>query len=177
MVDAEVALFQVLAELGDDTGKDEILRVLLERGDIDNLHRAVLKAPERQIAHRAIVGDQSRAPRRDVGQPVPHFANDGLMVRAPTVVVLALHGGEDVTEPAFEIGERAHEVVFVPEQLGIREFAIDHALANEVNQRVGLRVDVVFASNTSAYCKTSRSPPGQRRHIVQERLVRTRGIQ
>lgn len=47
MVDAEVALFQVLAELGDDTRKDEILRVLLEPGDIDNVHRAVLKAPER----------------------------------------------------------------------------------------------------------------------------------
>ena len=53
VLDAEVALLEMLAELRDDAREDQILRVFLERGDVDHIHRAVLKAPERQVADGA----------------------------------------------------------------------------------------------------------------------------
>ena len=53
MLDAEIPALQVLAELGYDASEDEVLRIFLEVGDVHYVHRAVAKAPERQIAHLA----------------------------------------------------------------------------------------------------------------------------
>ena len=63
-------------------------------------------------------------------------------VRQPSAF-LPSSADEHVAEPVLEIGERANEIALVPEQR-IAEVAVDDALANEVDQRIGLRVDVVL---------------------------------
>ena len=64
--DAEVSSLQVLAQLGDDAGKDEILRIFLEVCDVHYVHRLVAKAPERKVADGPGIGHQSSASGRDV---------------------------------------------------------------------------------------------------------------
>src|SRR4030081_604542 len=46
VLDAQIPPLQVLAQLGDDPGEDEVLRIFLEVGDIHDVHRAILKAPK-----------------------------------------------------------------------------------------------------------------------------------
>jgi hypothetical protein len=53
VLDTQVPPFQVLAELGYDPSEDEILSIFLEVGDIHDIHRAIPKAPEGQVADRA----------------------------------------------------------------------------------------------------------------------------
>src|SRR6476661_9926037 len=49
MLDAEIPAFEVLAQLGHDASEDEILGIFFEVGDVDYVHRAVLKAPEGKV--------------------------------------------------------------------------------------------------------------------------------
>jgi hypothetical protein len=65
------------------------------------------------------------------------------VVRAPGVApALALDGDEQVAEPLLELGERRHAVRPAEQRVG--ELAVDHALLDEVDERVGLGVDVVL---------------------------------
>ena len=51
MVHAEVAALEVLAQLGDDAGEDQVLRQRVEAGHIDDVHAAVGEAaPGRSLA-------------------------------------------------------------------------------------------------------------------------------
>src|SRR3954469_3941150 len=88
VIDAEVALLEVFPKLGDDAREDQILRGLLERGDVDYIHRSVLKAPERQGPDRAVVSHETRASGRDVREPIPYLADGRHVMGAPAVGVL-----------------------------------------------------------------------------------------
>jgi hypothetical protein len=48
--DAKVSALEMFAELGNDSSEDEVLRIFLEVGDVDYIHRPVDKAPERKVA-------------------------------------------------------------------------------------------------------------------------------
>ena len=99
----------MLAQLRHDAREDQILCVLLERGDVDYIHRAVLEAPEGQVADRAFVRDEPGATRGDVGEPVSHFADRGHVVRPPVLAGrMVLHPAQQVAEERLELPERAH---------------------------------------------------------------------
>src|SRR4030081_1474047 len=66
VLDAQIPPLQVLAQLGDDPGEDEVLRIFLEVGDIHHVHRAVLNAPKWKVAYRTRIGDQTSAACGDV---------------------------------------------------------------------------------------------------------------
>src|SRR4029079_11249079 len=105
MLDAKIPPLQVLPELGNDASEDEILRIFLQVRDVDYIHRAIRKAPERKIAHCSRIGDQSGAARRDVRQPVPDLADGRDVMGAPALAVLLLHPLQYIAEPRLEVGE------------------------------------------------------------------------
>src|SRR5438477_2517369 len=96
VLDAEIPALQMLAELGYDASEDEVLRIFLEVGDVDYVHRAVRKAPKGEVAHVARVGHQSGAARRDIRETVANFADGRDVVRAPTLPVALLHSLQDI---------------------------------------------------------------------------------
>ena len=102
---AEVSFLQMLAQLRNDAREDEILCIFLERCDVDDIHRAVLKAPEWQVADAAIVGDEASAARRNVGEAVPHLANGRDVMRPPAFIAPLFHGDEQLAEPSLQVGE------------------------------------------------------------------------
>ena len=177
VVDAEIALLEVLAELGDDAREDQILRGLLEGGDVDHVHRAILKAPEGQVADGAVVGHQTGAARRDVRQPVADLSDGRDVVRPPALVVLAFHArrARRGTTPR---GRRTNgrDIVCSPSNR-IAEVAVDDALADEVDQRIGLRVDVVLVEQHLGVLQHFAQSPRERRHVVQQRLVRSQRVE
>lgn len=65
------------------TREDQILRILFERRYVHYIHRAILEAPEREIAHFAGVGDQTGAAGRNVGEAVAYLPDGGNVVGAP----------------------------------------------------------------------------------------------
>src|SRR5256885_12098629 len=106
MLDAKIPAFEVFTEFGDNASEDEILRIFLEIGDIDYVHRPICKAPERQIAHCAGVRDQSGAAGGDVGKAVANFSYRRDVMGAPALTVLLLHSLQHIAEPGIEIGAR-----------------------------------------------------------------------
>ena len=143
VVDAEVALFQVLPEPRDDPREDQILRGIFQGGDVDNVHRAILKAPKGEVADGSLVRDQAGAAGRDIRQAISDLSDGRDVVRPPALVALVFHRRQQVAEPLFQIGERPHEVLLVAKH-HIAERPVDDPLANEVDQCVGLGVDVVL---------------------------------
>ena len=167
----EVSLLEMLAQLRDDAREDQILRVFLERGDVDDIHRAVLKAPEWQITNAAVVGDEARTARGDVREAVAHLANRRDVVRAPALVPALLHGDEHVAEPSLQVGERPHAIALAREYLLVSKIAVDDTLSYEVNERTRLRVDVVLVQEHFRVLQHLAQAPRQRRHVMQQRLV------
>src|SRR6266550_2862789 len=128
MLDAEIPPLQVLTKLGHDAGEDEILRIFLEVGDVDYVHRTVTKAPEWEIAHLAGVRDETRAPGGDVRQPVSNLADRRDVMGAPALTVFLLHPLKNVAEPGVEIGEGLNLVLLAQQR--IAELPVDDLLAN-----------------------------------------------
>src|SRR5258705_2213899 len=88
VLDAKIPPLQVFTELRDNASEDEILRIFLEVGDVDYVHRPVLKAPEREVAHMAGIRHQSGAAGGDVREAVSHVSDRGDMVGPPPLTVL-----------------------------------------------------------------------------------------
>src|SRR5882724_889743 len=112
VLDAQIPALKVLAELGHDASEDEVLSIFLEVGDVDYIHRAILKAPEWEIAHGSRVGYESGATRRDVRKSVANFADRRHVMGAPALAVPLLHSLKNVAEPGIEVGEGLHPVGF-----------------------------------------------------------------
>ena len=176
MLHAEVALFEVLAKLRNDSREDEVLRIRLEVRDVDDVHGAVAEVSERQIAHRAVVGDQPAAARGDIGEAIAHFADRRDMVRAPRLGVLLLHSREQIAEPALEFSERLHAMC-CGQVLRVGELLVNDALLDEIDERVGLRVDVVFVQRHLRVLEHFAKSPRERRDVVRERRVGPQRVQ
>ncbi len=80
---AEIAALEVFAKLGDDARENQILRVFLERRYVYYIHHPVLEAPEWKVAHRAGIGDETGASRRDVRETIANFSDRRDVMRAP----------------------------------------------------------------------------------------------
>ena len=169
VLDAEIPALQVLAKLGHDPSEDEVLRIFLEVGDVHYIHRAIGKAPERKVAHTSGIGDEPRAARRDVRQPVADFPDRRHVMGAPALAVFFLHALEDIAEPALEIGEGLHPVLFAQHRVG--EFLVDHVLGDEVDQRVGFGVYVILVEQDLGELQDLAQSPGERRDLVEQRLI------
>ena len=92
------------------------------------------------------------------------------MVRAPALGVPRLHGAQDVAKPLLEIGERAHGVRAFEHR--VAELDVHHTLANEIDERIGLGVDVVLVEQDLRVLEHLAQPPRQRVHVVRQCLVR-----
>jgi hypothetical protein len=156
VVHAEVAALEMLAQLGNDAGEDEILRILLEERDIHHVHRPVGEAPERQVADAAVVGHQARAAGGDVRQPVPHLADRRRRGGCATIPSSSPPALQQVAEPCIEIGERLHAVRALRSR--ILELTLIDTLADEIDERIGLGVHVVLVEQHLGELQHLRSP-------------------
>ena len=175
VIHAELPPLELFTQPGHHPGEDEVLCVFLHVGDIDHVHRAIHKAPERQIRHGAVIGHESSAARGQIGQAVPDLAHGGGVVRAPGVAVGIFQLAQHLPEPRIEIGERLNAMY--ARKAGLLEILADHALPDEVDERVGLRVDVVFIQQHFGELQHLAQPPRERRHTVGERRVRAQRVQ
>src|SRR6266566_556393 len=175
VLDAQVPPLQVLAELRDDASEDEVLRIFLEVCDIDYVHRAVLKAPERQVADGSRVGDESGAAGGDVRQPVSNLADRRHVMRAPALSVLLFHPLEHIAEPGVEIGKRLNSVLLAQKRVG--ELLVHDVLNDEVDQRIGLRIDVVPVEKDLCKLQDLAQAPREWRHVVKQSLVVPEGVE
>ena len=177
VVDAEVALLEMFPKLGDDAREDQILRVLLEGRDVDHIHRAILESSR--------TGGRSRRRRRSPGRRSASRCSTGGSAPCGSSRRGASASPRRSSPPARASTSRNHasrsanertEIAFVPEQR-IAEVAVDDALANEVDQRIGLRVDVVLVEQHLGVLQHLAQSPRERRHVVQQRLVRAQRVE
>src|SRR5688572_9162647 len=176
MLDAKVATLEVLAKLGDDARKDQILRVFLERCYIYDIHHPVLEAPEWQVADSAGIGDQARAPGRNVRQTVANLPDRRDVMCAPRIRIGFLETAEQILEPVLEIGERLNPMV-AREVTVLLEHAVEDTLIDEVDQRIRFRVDVIAIEENLRVLQHLAQTPGERRHVVEQRLVRAKRVE
>ena len=88
VVDAEVAALEVLAQLGDDPGEDQVLRQRIETGHVDHVHAPIGEGAPGQIVGRAVVGHQSLGAGADVAQPIPDLPDGREVMRLPHLPAL-----------------------------------------------------------------------------------------
>ena len=91
-------------------------------------------------------------------------------MRAPRVAVGVFELAQHVAEPGVEIGERLHAVR--AGKAGLLEVLADDALADEVDERIRLRIDVVLVQQDLGELQHFTESPGERRHAVGERGMR-----
>jgi hypothetical protein len=162
MIHAEVPPLQMLAELGDHPGKDQILGQRIEPGHVDDLHAPVLKVAPGQVTGEAIIRNQPLGPGADVAEPVAHLSNGGDVMRLPNLATLpqAFHIIEDPAEKVLQIGkgldcERAGSQGF------IQVFAANYPLGKEIDEGVGLGIDVIPVENHLRVVEHLAQPPNQ----------------
>jgi hypothetical protein len=91
------------------------------------------------------------------------------VVRAPALSVLFFHALQDIPEPGIQIGKGLNPVLLA--QDGIGEFLVDHVFCNEIDQRVGLCIDVVLVEKDLSELENLAQTPGERSDVVEKRLV------
>ena len=175
MLHTEVALLQVLPKPGDDPREDQVLRILLESGDVDHIHRAVLKAPEREVAGGAVIGDEPLAAERNVREPIADLPDGRDMVGPPALIVLLLQPAEHVAEPGIEVRERGYRVRPLEHRIG--EPLVEYVLLDEIDQRIGLRVDVVLVQQHLRVLQHLAETPGEGGHVVEQCLVAAQRVE
>ena len=176
VADPQRPLLEVFPQLRHHAGKNEILRIAFDVGDVHHVHTAVAKRTKRKVAHGPVVRDETAATARDVTEAVAHLANGRHVVRAPRLGVGPLQSAEQVAEPAFEVAERPHEM-FRGQVLVVGEILVDHALLDELDQRAGLGVDIVLAEQHVGVLQDLAQAPRERPDIAVEGFIRAQRVQ
>ena len=166
-VDAQVAALEALAELRHHAGEHEVLSQGIHVRHVHDVHGAVVEPPPRQIVRRAVVGDQTLAACRDVRQAVANLAHGGDVVRPPAVAPATreLEPVEDRPEQPLQIGKRDHAMHAAEP---IFELLVHDPVGQEVDEGVGLGVDVVPVEQHLGVVEHLAQPPHQRLDVADQ---------
>jgi hypothetical protein len=97
------------------------------------------------------------------------------VVRAPALSVFPFHALQDIAEPGVEIGKGLNPVLLA--ENGIAEFLVDDVFCNEIDQRVGLCVDVVLVEKDLGELENLAQSPRVRGDVVEQCLLVAEGVE
>jgi hypothetical protein len=178
VINPKISPLQVLAQLGNHAGKDQILRQWVEPGHVDDLHAAVFKPAPGQVIGDSIIGDQALGTGADVAKPVAHLSDGGNVMRLPDLAPLSqpFHIVKDPPEEVLEVGKRLDRKGPGPEGL-IQVFTPDHSLSKKIDEGVGLGIDVVPIEDHLGIVQHFTEPPDQGLGIGSQRLVSAQRVE
>ena len=174
---AEVALLEVLAQLRDDAREDQILRVLLET------RRRRSRTPCGPESSRT--GGRSTAPSSVTS---PSQRSEMFESRLRTLRIVATWWVRQLWSSFFssarstsrnQASRSANDVhrVRAARASDRRTRLSSDVLLDEVDQRVGLRVDVVLVEQHLGVLQHLAQSPRERRDVVEQRLVRAQRVE